>query len=285
MKNPMNIDPRATDLLGYVMTWDVGSGKHDVVRIRESLLKAGLDESMVPNLNLKNAFVRALRALSKDSLIDTVAKDEHCIRFQLTDKHVEGRDYIEFTRKAIVTLELDSGNVHCADNNVECSAKALLQSAMDLRTGPDISRYIKRMMESYGDMFPLNPSKGVTYFVPIHHFDLLSKVEKFVQDLGGSLPLWPVPMGTERGNASVKVAVENGLETMAKDLEVALETWDATTQEYTKKRMWEKVEKLEFKMRSYSGYLQDRSSVAMDTLKDLRKKVQMKIEETEAETV
>ena len=285
MKNPMNIDPRAKDLLGYVMTWDVGTGKHDVVKIRESLLKAGLDESMVPNLNLKNAFVRALRALSKNSLIDTVAKDEHCIRFQLTDKHVEGRDYIAFERKAIVTLELGSGNVHCVDANVANSAKALLQSAMDLRTGPDISRYIKRLMESYGDMFPLNPSKGVTYFVPIHHADLLGKVESFVTELGGYLPLWPVPIGTERGNASVKVAVENGLESMANDLEVALKEWDETTQDYTKKRMWEKVEKLEFKMRAYSGFLQDRSSVAKDTIAELRNKIQQKIEETEATTV
>jgi len=285
MKTPLDLNAEQLHLLGYVITWDVDKS-HSVVAVREALKMAGIDDVQVcADLKLKHAFKRALRKLSKASMIDEVGVEGSKVTFQLTSKVVdENNKQLVFNQQAVLTLNLETGEVTCpAQPHVVSEAETMLEFAMDQRTGPDISRYIKRMFENHADMFPLNPKKGVTYFVPIQHNLFLEQIQRFVTALGGCFPCWPVPMGTEKGNSSVKAAVENGLEAMAAELSQALYTWDNSTREDTKKRMWDKVERLELKLKAYSSYLQDKSSTAYDTMRDLRASVVEKVKELETQ--
>lgn len=283
MKNPTQINADSCDLLGYVITWDM-AGSHSVSAIRDALRSAGLDEDLCKDLLLAQAFKRALRQLDKESLIDQVSRVDDKVHFQMTGRQIINEELM-FHRQAVLVLDLSTGDITSGDGlpneKMVGEARMLLDSAMEQRTGCDISRYIQRLFESNADMFPLNPKKGVTYFVPIEHFLLLEKIGNFVKDLGGTLPCWPVPVGTERGNASVKSAVESGLTTMAAELEAALSSWGKTTREDTKKRMWAKVEKLEFKLRAYSGYLQDRSGAAHNAVVELRRSILDKVKAIE----
>lgn len=273
-------------LLGHIVTWDISGHIVRVDDLRDAMTNADINPDALPDLSMKNAFKRATKGMKKDRLIDELKTNGDVVSFQLTKKVVL-EDMIDHDYECLIKLDIATGVVTCPERpELAKEAADLLDEAADVRTSPDVSRLVQRLFESQADLFPICPRKGVAYFVPIEHKEFMRKVEKFLGEVGGVLSPFPVPVGTEEGNRSVKDAVNNGLGAMAEELEEAINEWDNTTRADTKKRAQEKVELLLHKHQCYSHFLGEKQSEGIAKLDELKLRIvdaQLKSDEEESE--
>tara|TARA_Y100000389_G_scaffold48812_1_gene44343 strand:+ start:4384 stop:5232 length:849 start_codon:yes stop_codon:yes gene_type:complete len=270
---PLSSDMRASTLLGEIVTWSITGKEVRVSDVHDSLLYAELPTTEMPDLAKDKAFGRAVRKLEGDRLIRLIKqKDARQVKFQLTQV-VEGESHVEFVFEALVWLNLDTGKIDCADREIKAKAEELLSEAEEVRTSPDISRCVQRLFSKHADLFPINPKKGVAYFVPAEHLKFVAKCEKFLNRLGGSFYRFPVPVGDRVGRMSVKDSVEAGMQSMLSSLEEAIDGWDKDTRPSTKERAWEKVELLLMKQEAYADYLGDAQASTKQNLKRIKDKI------------
>ena len=283
--SPKNFKLSPRHLLGEIVLWDIAAKGVPVLEIRDALKQAGLDPSDCPDLHCKDAFKRAMRELKKSRLVDELDSSSSEISFQITHKE-RTSNAVLFHAEDTLVLNTTSGEVTSPAGNVGLALQAttMLKQASDLRSGPDISRLIGRMFYKRADLFPLSRKKGVAYFVPIQHRDYLDRIDKFLECINASLDRWPVPMGTEQGNAAVRNAIDEGLEQRATELQEAIAEWDKTTRKSTKAKMWKKVQALEFKLTSYASYLGSQQTAAHERVKELKKEA-FKLTQEEPEQV
>lgn len=266
-------------LLGEVVTWDVQGNGIDYEKMLEALDTAGLNKDSAHELTPRSAFSRACKDLKKDRAIDKLKISKAGVAsFQFTAKKKAGDGKIDYDYECLVELDCDSGTVSCPENpQLEGQAKELIAFAMQTRTAQDITRLVQRLFERHADLYPINPRKGVAYFVPECHREFTTRVERFLKELGGMLHRFPVPKGTDAGNASVKDAVQSGLSALLVELNQAVQTWDDTTRTSTMLKAAERYSQIKYKVEAYTEYLgaeQDRLKVEVEKAQaELRKKV------------
>lgn len=245
----------ASELLGEIVTWDIRSTEVSYEHVRDCLTKAGLDPDSAKEMSTKQAFTRACKHLKENRTIDKIKSKAGVIFFQFTRKVLEG-DEIEFDRECRVEVDTDTGQVSCYEKPyLAQQAQELLNHAMQTRNASDITRLIQDLFKSHADLYPINPQKGVAYFVPAAHQDFVEKVRLFVTSLGGCLWPFPVPKGTEQGNASVRDAVSTGLSTLLHELNEAVDGWDDSTRESTMEKVQARYEQVSAKVDAYAEYL------------------------------
>lgn len=244
-----------TDLLGEVVVWEMPSSEVSHAAVIDALDQAGLDPDSAPDLSHRAAFTRACKHLKENRTIDKLKSKGGVMSFQFTRKALVGEEF-EFEREARVEVDCDSGEITC-DESPELATKAeeLLAFAKEMRTSSDITKLVQRMFSTHADLCPINPHKGVAYFVPEVHRQFTTKVEHFLQQFGGRLWRWPIPKGTESGNRSVRDAVAGGLETMLGELNEAVEGWDESTKGATMEKVQERYRLVAGKVDAYAGYL------------------------------
>ena len=267
----MTPEPTTTDLLGEIITWDAQSAEIDVQKIRQALTDTGLDTDYARDLSTKSAFSRAATHLKENRTIDKVVENAKAqeITFQLTRKAVND-GVMQFDYETQITLNTQSGDISCGIPEIEAQAQALFAHAMQVRTATDITRMVQKMFKDRADLFPINPSKGIAYFVPDAHKGFTSKVKDFMDKVGGTLWLFPVPKGTDHGNASVRDAVSNGLEALLAELNEAVEQWDDSTRNDTVKRKLEHWRAIKHKAESYATYLEANQQAVLDKIADAK---------------
>lgn len=264
-----------TELLGEVVTWDLRSTEVSYQKVIDALASAGLDPEIAGEMSPSSAFGRACKHLKDARAIDKVKVDHGIASFQFTKKHLADCK-IDYDFECIVTLDMNSGAISCPENStLERQAQELLAHAVQTRNAQDVTRLVQKMFETHADLFPINPRKGVAYFVPEQHREFTTKVDTFLATLGGCLSRFPVPKGTQQGNASVKEAVQNGLSAVLSELNEAVGSWDETTRKTTMERASERMLVIKHKIEAYGEYLeseQDRLkeglAVAMQQLKE-----------------
>ena len=247
-----------TELFGEVISWDMSGVTITHGEVRQALLAAGLDPDESPDLTNQQAFGRACKDLKKERSIDKLDIGPGQIaKFQLTKKNRNaGTGTIDFDYEAVVELDCNTGVVSCPESaEIEKTATELLAFAMQMRNAQDVTRLVQRLFKKNADLFPLN-SKGCAYFTPIQHREFTEKIELFLESLGGKLQRFPVPRGTEQGNASVKDAVQGGLAAMVDELNQVVANWDETTRKATMEKAFERYEKVAVKIDAYATYLE-----------------------------
>ena len=243
------------ELLGEIVTWDIRSTEVSYQQVRDALVKAGLDPDAAKEMSTKQAFTRACKHLKENRTIDKIKSKAGIISFQFTRKVLEG-DEIEFDRECRVEVDCDSGEITCDEKpELAKQAQELLGHAMETRNASDITKLIQDLFKSHADLYPINPQKGVAYFVPAAHKDFVAKVQVFVEAMNGRLWPFPVPKGTEQGNASVRDAVSMGLGTLLAELDEAVEGWDEKTRESTMDKVQAKYDQVAMKVDAYAEYL------------------------------
>lgn len=278
---PCSSPQRSSTLLGEIVTWSITGNEVRVSDVNNALLHAELPTNSMPDLAKDKCFGRAIRKMEGDRLIRLLkSSDEREVIFQLT-KIVDLESRVDFCFEAIVTMQLRSGDIHCIDKAIKHRAEKLLTEAEEVRTSPDISRCVQRLFAKHADLFPINPQKGVAYFVPAEHLNFVAKCEKFLRRLGGSFYRFPVPVGDRVGRMSVKDSVEAGMKSMLATLEEAIDGWDKDTRDSTKERAWAKVEALLLKQEAYADYLGDAQASTKQGLARIKKKILLGKEEIE----
>ena len=253
--------PRS-DLAGEVITFKSGRcGSTNVGRVREALAEAGLDPTEAKDLLPANAFRRALRQMSKDRTIDQlVDTDDGQIRFQLTEKTTNDLGLVEYDRDAVLTAD-DQMRVECLeDPDLALTAETLIATVINERTATDVKQLVKRMFvkSTSRELFCINSENGGTYFVPESHRSFTSKVDDFLKLLGGELGRFPVPRGTEEGNASIGSAISEGIEQYVQQLDSAVEDWDVGTMGGTQARAAGHYQEAVFKAEAMREFLGDK---------------------------
>lgn len=247
----------SAELLGEVVSWDIHGQLLALGDIQESLRDCGLDPDEAHELTNRQAFGRACRELKQNRTIDKLEIGAGPIaKFQLTKKEKTSTGTIDFDYEAIVELNCDTGVVSCPESaEIEKQAQELLALAMQSRSAQDVTRIVQRLFKRHADLFPIN-RRGIAYFVPEAHREFTGKVDEFLQKLGGQLSRFPVPRGTEQGNASVKDAVQGGLAAMVDELNQVVANWDETTRKATMEKAFERYEKVAVKIDAYATYLE-----------------------------
>ncbi len=164
-------------LLGEIVTWDIASTEVAYAEVQESLKAAGLDEAVAADMSIKSAFGRAAKHLKDQRSIDKLEYKGGIARFQLTKKAIKDLR-LEFDYEATIELDCDSGSVTCTESpELAKEAELLLSHARQTRNAADITRMVQRLFTSHADLYPINPKKGVAYFVPDAHREFTAKVE------------------------------------------------------------------------------------------------------------
>lgn len=268
-----------SDLLGEVITWDVRTPQIGYTLIKQALTDAGLNPDDAHELSPRNAFGRACKDLKQGRAIDKLEFDHGIAKFQFTKKTALD-EKIDYDYECQVTLDVDSGAVSCPEKpGLEKMATDLLAHAIATRNASDITRLVQRMFENHADLFPINPRKGVAYFVPESHRGFTDRVGVFLKSVGGSVSRFPVPKGTEHGNASVRDAVESGLTTLLDELNESVTTWGEGTKDSTMDRAYERLEAIKYKVDAYAEYLESAQGALVDGLAEAKKKIIEKMDE------
>jgi hypothetical protein len=266
------------ELLGEIVTWDIRGGEVDYAGMQDAMTKAGLNPDAAHELTTRSAFSRACKDLKKERAIDKLHIDKGGIaKFQFTTKKKADDGTIEYDFECLVELDCDTGAITCQNDELAKQAQELLAYAMQMRTAQDISRLVQALFEKNADLYPINPRKGVAYFVPEHHREFTARIDQFLQGVNGVLWRFPVPSGTAIGNASVRDAVESGLSVLLGELDEAVQSWDDTTRTSTMEKAAEKYQAIAFKIECHKELLNEKQEILMQRLEqakaDLRRKV------------
>src|SRR3954449_598562 len=183
-----------TRLLGEVISWTCPAAAVRHAALVAALADAGLDTGVARELLPRHAFARACKKLAKDRIIRPVAEDTSTITFQFTQESRAGDKY-EYTLETMLSLEKATGKVRCELPGLATLAQELVDAAIDARTGTDITRCVKRLLDRHADLFPVR-EKGSVYFVPQAHAAFVEKVQAFLGRVNGRLARFPVPEGT-----------------------------------------------------------------------------------------
>ncbi len=275
----------APALLGEIVTWDMKSMEVPFAKVQEALFDARLDPTAATDLRAVTAFRRAVKEYKDGRTIDKVSsdKDSGVVSFQFTRKYLEATGVLEFAYETTVHLDTLDGRITCDDAQIEEHARELFAHAQGHRTTSDITRLVQRMFEAQADLYPINPKKGVAYFVPECHRDFSEKIEQFLDSLGGRLLRFPVPKGTPEGNRSVKEAVEEGLQALADELEHAIADWTTSTRESTFEKALERWKVIEHKAKAYSEYLGERQGDLLERLDGTKRAIAQRVMDLTAE--
>lgn len=245
----------STELLGEIVTWDIRSTEVSYQDVRDALVKAGLDPDAAKEMSTKQAFSRACKHLKENRQIDKIKSKNGVLSFQFTKKVFDGDEY-EFDRECRVEVDCDTDDITCDEKpELATQAQSLLAHAMQTRNASDITRLIQELFKSHADLYPINPTKGVAYFCPAVHKGFVAQVQVFVEAMGGRLWPFPVPKGTEQGNASVRDAVSTGLSTLLAELDEAVDGWDDKTRTATMDKVQAKYDQVACKVDAYAEYL------------------------------
>lgn len=269
----------STELLGEIVTWDTKAAEIDLNKIRTALSSAGLSEDVAKDLNNRSAFSRAAKHLKENRSIDKVKETKDGdITFQLTKKVVDkDREVVDFDYETQITLHTKNGDITCGNAAIESEARQLIAHAMQVRTASDITRMVQSLFKNNADLFPINPHKGVAYFCPAEHREFTEKVEVFMAAVGGEIWRFPVPKGTEQGNASVRDAVAAGLQAILDELDGAVGDWDDSTRQDTMKRGIEKWKTIKFKAEAYAEYLQTEQASLLERIDQAKQRLVDKV--------
>ena len=247
------------NLLGEIVTWDTAGAKPvSVTNVRQALVAAGLPEDEAGDLHPRSAWGRACKDLKDGRIIRKVENDgQSGVRFQLTSEAVQsGR--LEYGYECQIILDCETGAVACPENQqIEQMARGLIAQAMQERNSRDVTAIVKRLFERHAELYPINPRKGVAYFVPDAHASFSAQVETFLRSMGGVLWRFPVPKGTAEGDLSVQGALKHGFDEKVAELQAVVAEWDEATRKGTMERAVEKFQTLEFKIECYRDLLKD----------------------------
>lgn len=271
------------DLLGEIVTWDMQSQEIPLTAVRQALLDAGLPKDSLGDLRTQTAFQRAIRDLREGRTIDKVSTDRKigAVVFQFTRKTLDTAGLtLDFNFEAKCVLDTTNGAITCPDSpEIEQHARTMLKHALEHRTTSDITRLVQQMFRAHADLYPINPVKGVAYFVPEKFRAFSAQMEDFLSALGGSLLRFPVPKGTESGNRSVRESVEAGLLALSQELQEAVDNWSESTRPSTMEHAIERWKIIKHKTEAYAEYLQDRQGNLLAVLAEQRKRLAEKVNE------
>ncbi len=250
------------ELLGEIITWGLDAKVHSHQAVLTALNIAKLSTAPAKEILPKHAFTRAQRKLAEDKVIDTLAKDGDNISFQFTKRAMKSGEWV-YSKECVLVLNTSTGQIECEDKKLEAHAQKLLDQAIEDRTTADITKIIQKLFDAEADLFPIR-DQGGCYFVANQYRDFVSKIEKFVLQLGGRINRFPVPAGTASGDRSVSDTIAAGWNDAIDELNKATEDFDINTRPDTLAKHAQYIRECKIKVQAYATLLGDLAQETLD---------------------
>ncbi|GIW60093.1 MAG: hypothetical protein KatS3mg087_1159 [Patescibacteria group bacterium] len=264
--------------LGHIISWNFPHGiKHEYDKITEALEKNGLDSKLVKKMLPRNAFSRAMRSMKADRVIDIVNEDDKYIKFQFTRKFFADNEW-EFQKECFLELNKITGEITCANKNLQQAAQTKLNEEMEIRYNGDITQIVHKLMQVSADLIPIR-DKGGVYFVPIIYKEYVEKIYNFLESLGGKVVIIPVPDGSKIAGSSIQGVVEDSIERLIDDYKAQINKLNESTRTKTIKGIADQIKSARTKIEAYAVYLEDRKALLEQKLAEADKLLKEKVEE------
>ncbi len=287
-------------LVGEVICWEM-HGTKAAAAVRAALAVAGFDsKKFCPDFKPRNVFARVTEQVERTGrIVRKVREDAGFAHYQFnlakkSDKDktdpatpaVEGEvtERFDFPFEDIITLGKETGSITCRSDETKAHLEAKMTEVAALRTANDVTNIVQRLFDDYGktnpdaDLFPIR-SGGSVYFVLERHRAFLDRVAAFVDAVGGRFTRFPVPVGTDAGNLSVKDTVENGLAALIREFDLAVASLDEASRRGTLDKAAERVELLREKIKCYEVYLGTAKDRLLGQVAESNKKLKLKVME------
>jgi hypothetical protein len=238
--------------VGHIITWQSPTSVA-IAALRAGLALAGIDPKLARDLSDYSKLARTARGLSKsDSATKRIARPVEGKRArQLTREHAENGG-LRYDREAMLALN-ENGRLVVDAPEIEAAARAAFDSAQERRSASDVTRLIKRIVESAGsDLMPLRDQGGV-YFVPSGHA-VVAQLETLLGHVGGSLRKFAVTIG-DGSEQSIAAVVADYLSSEIAALRESVAELDSDARADVKARRMERLAELRAKLAAYSTLL------------------------------
>lgn len=246
------------DLLGELVTWSCGGVKVTYADVVRALKDADLDHNVARRLLPRNAFKRACKALSGNRVIREIKELSSSVElvFQFTREKLENKEFV-YETEDLVRIHRETGAITCGSEELRQLAQSLLDSAVESRTGSDVTRIIQRLFEQHAEMYPVRDRGGI-YFCPIAFKEFVDKIASFMAAMNGTLDRWPVPAGLASSKKSVKESLDAGIARAIEDHLAAIEKFDEGTRDGTFERHEQAIATTAFKIEAYQSLLEEK---------------------------
>ena len=254
-------------LLGEIITWNArAETEHTLESVRRALEQSGLDKKAAKERTPQDAFSRACNDLETDYVVDEFQRDKAEVIYQFSARETvdgtEGREF-RYSKQQFAALDKDSGKVACEDDAFQETLQKALDHAVIVRTTNDVTGIVQRLMDQYakdnpsGDLIPIR-DQGGAYLVLSEHLPFVDRIQSFLVDhLGGKLTRWPIPAGTQHGDASVQDSLDGYLKGLVADHRRAVESFTINTRQDTLAEQAERINATRVKVQAYAQLLGD----------------------------
>lgn len=257
-------------LFGELVCWSCHGVKVSYHKIVQALREADLDPDVARRLLPRNAFRRACKELGQSRVIREIKElsNNTELVFQFTSEKKEDKKFA-YELECLVSINRETGAVACSNEEVKQHAQALLNQAIETRTGSDVTRIIQRLFEQNADLFPVRDRGGI-YFCPIAFSSFVDKVHKFMGLMNGTLDRWPIPAGLSSSKVSVKDSITQGVTSMIEEHLRAIEAFDDSTRADTYERHEANILNTAFKIEAYKALLEEKAEELEEALREAR---------------
>lgn len=271
--------------LGEVVAWDVSVQGVPYEAVKQSLTVAGLDPALAIEIPPARALKRAVSKMRRERIISEVEDTPGRIVFQFG--HVEKADagsedkfqvQHDYKREGRVVLDKKTGDLDGDDPEMAQTIAQALDYETKTRKTSDVTSVAHKVFRKNADLFQLRRSGGC-YFVPACHAGVVDAVQKFLNGVGTGLRRYPVAKGHLTGDASVRDAVKEGIQSMLTDHATAITNFSAATRDGTMQSVLEDIKATKFKIDAYAAYLGEESKALKKKARDAEKMWAQKVQE------
>lgn len=247
-------------LHGDMVFYDLPLGTvHKHADVQAALTAADLDPAVSRELLPRYAFARASKKMATERIIDILRDADDKLTFQFTKKFMDSSgDEWHFAKEVNLELNKVTGRITCENKDLEKHAQALLDEALEARTTSDITKIVQRMFEQHADIMPARRAGGA-YFVPLAYADFSTKIEVFLAKLGGTLDRWPIPAGTQYGDAKVQEVVAEAMKQRIEAHLANVKSFTINTRKDTIERVVEGINATKIQLLAYREYMADQA--------------------------
>lgn len=271
-----------SDILGYMLAWELNGIKATYHTLVHAYRDADLDDRVVRTKLPRHAFTQAARKLSDERVIDKLDEDETDIRFQFTRRFsVNGvaEKEFEYIKEAVLVLSKSTGRVFCADDpDLAIEAERLVSEYLDTYTGANIAIQLKTLFKENADIFSF-PRDGGVYLVPSAHEEFISKIRKFVESINGRLSQLPIARGTEQGDRAFRETISASIEKTIETHLKAIEALSSDNQNRTFESRAREIQETRYKVECYASYLGSEAQRLLQIVEDAKVALRNKIME------
>lgn len=191
-----------------------GLAARSLSEVRLAAERADIDDKLIREIKPRNTFIRAIRQLQKDEIIErgehgTLCDkyaDDDTVSFQFSQRFVEGQG-VHYDRFAVVTFNKESLVIACSNSDIKRIAEKLYNEIQNQYSSYDLNAVAKKITEKAGCRRIL--LRDGVYFVPMSHIHVAEKIKKFFEALNFSFIVLPVSSASGEKMSIIRAVVRD----------------------------------------------------------------------------